>query len=218
MLMGLQVIGAGYPRTGTLSLKLALELLGFGPCHHMAEFFTRPGLTELWSRGLGEEPIDWERLLDGYRSCTDAPCCFFYQELAARYPEAKVILSIRSPESWWKSASATVMAGSPPGPVTPVIAATSEVQRRRGSGGLDPRNPDPEAAVAAFNRHNDEVRQAIDPARLLVFEAKEGWDPLCAFLGVPVPDAPYPRVNTSEEFQGNVDRAVSGDPASFTVR
>jgi hypothetical protein len=211
--MPLEVIGAGYPRTGTLSLKLALEQLGFGPCHHMAEFFTRPGLTELWAAGLGREPVDWDELLAGYRSCTDAPCCFFYQELAERNPQAKVILSLRSPESWWTSASATVMAATPAPRVLPIVESMAKAQRRRGAGGFDPRSSDKDAAIAAFNAHNAEVRRVIAPERLLVFEASQGWGPLCAFLGVAVPDTPYPRVNTSEEFRGNVERAGAGfDP------
>jgi hypothetical protein len=209
--MALTVIGAGYPRTGTMSLKLALEQLGFGPCHHMAEFFTRPGLVELWSEGLQASPIDWDRLLEGYRSCTDAPCCFFYRELAERWPEAKVILSLRSPESWWASANATVMSDfGPPPPIRPVVEAMVKVQRERGVAAPDPTNPDKDAALAGFTRHNDEVRRAISPDRLLVFEARDGWEPLCRFLGVDVPDRPYPHVNKSEDFQASVAQLATG--------
>jgi hypothetical protein len=194
-----------------MSLKLALEALGFGPCHHMAEFFTRPGLIELWSAGLPESPTDWDRLLDGYHSSTDAPCCFFYRELADRYPDAKVILGLRSPESWWASASATVMSDSgPPPQARAVVEAVIKAQRQRGMAGLDPTSRDKESAIAGFNRHNDEVRRTISPDRLLVFEAREGWGPLCSFLGVAEPDRPYPHVNKSEDFGAAVAQLAVG--------
>jgi hypothetical protein len=208
--MPLKVIGAGYPRTGTLSLKFALETLGFGPCHHMAELIMHPEQVPLWLRMTDGESLDWDEIYAGYSSTTDAPGCFFWRELAERYPDAKVILSIRSAESWWTSANATVMAAPPPPPVAPLIARLTSKRSGKGEVIPNPLDPDREAAIAAFDRHNEEVRRTIAPERLLVFEARQGWDPLCAFLGVAAPDRPYPRVNTSEEFHGATEALLDG--------
>ena len=214
--MPLKVIGAGFPRTGTLSLKLALEDLGFGPCHHMAELFQHAEQPPLWTRKFNGETLDWEVLLKGYNSLTDAPGCFFYRELADRYPDAKVLLSIRSAESWWKSASATVMANDAPADGPPISGDMGKMFQAMGAylgrqhgaqSSWDSMSANKDAAIASFERHNESVRKYIKPERLLVFEAKQGWAPLCKFLGVPVPDKPYPRVNTTEDF--NAQRTAS---------
>jgi hypothetical protein len=207
--MPLAVLGAGFPRTGTLSLKLALEKLGFGPCHHMAEIFQHPEEVPLWTRAFNEDGIDWDEVLAGYNSATDAPSCFAFPELAARYPKAKVILSIRSAESWWKSASATVMqagnrnsqgAPAPPPSMLAMFESLGKFMARHNRPHVDPMNATPETSMAAFNAHNERVRRIVPAERLLVFEAKQGWEPLCKFLGVPIPEIPYPRINTTEEF------------------
>lgn len=211
--MPLSVIGAGYPRTGTLSLKMALEYLGFGPCHHMIEVIHHPDQAVLWGRAYDEDGIDFEQVFAGYRSCCDSPSCFMYREIAARYPDAKVVLSIRNAESWWNSASATVMAsGGAPGPTVPMLEKIGKYAQRHNRPIVDVVNPDRESEMAAFNRHNEEVMKTISPERLLVFEAKQGWEPLCKFLGVPVPTIPYPRVNTTEEFQTRITKGEGPPP------
>jgi hypothetical protein len=216
--MPLSVIGAGYPRTGTLSLKLALEHLGFGPCHHMIEVIHHPEQASLWARAFDEDGIDWDVVLAGYNSSCDAPSCFVYDKLAARYPDAKVILGVRSAESWWKSASSTVMAarpagGGPPAAIAPMVEKMRNYAERHNRPMPNPMAPDPEASMDAFNRHNEEVKRTISAERLLVFEAKQGWGPLCKFLGVPVPSIPYPRVNTTEDFQAmTASAAAQGGP------
>ena len=208
--MPLKVIGAGFPRTGTTSLKLALEELGFGPCHHMIEVFQHPQQPSLWTRKFNGEPVDWEELLEGYSSLTDAPGCFFYRELAEYYPGAPVILSLRSAESWWNSASTTVMSPRTRERIVDVAGGGMPAMFQAMSDFLGRRDGEQsswhgmtaskEAAIASFERHNANVRAFIKPERLLVFEAKEGWEPLCKFLRVPVPDKPYPRANTREDF------------------
>lgn len=223
--MPLKVIGAGYPRTGTMSLELALEHLGFGPCHHMAEVLQHPRQATLWARAFSGEPIDWDEVLAGYSSSTDAPSCFVSLELAQRYPDAKVVLSLRSAESWWDSAQATVMSeanrdGMIRSPnaalIGPMMMKMREYLYRNGDGAEgaraapEPGTPDRAAAIAAFNRHNERIRAAIAPERLLVFEARQGWEPLCEFLGVPVPQQPYPRANRREEFHEMVARIHAG--------
>jgi hypothetical protein len=201
--MTLSVIGAGWGRTGTMSLKLALEQLGFGPCHHMIEVIRTPGQPDLWSRAFDGDAAARDEALEGFRSSVDWPSAAFWAELAERHPEAKVILSVRDPDKWFDSTQATIFHeettpkadggfGAPQG-FAALIAKITEK-------GFAGRKNDPATAISAFKAHNDAVRAAIAPERLLVYEVSEGWAPLCAFLGVPVPDAPFPKANTTEEF------------------
>ena len=208
--MPLKVIGAGQGRTGTMSLKHALERLGFGPCHHMIELIQHPEQFPIWERVFEEkEPTDWEQVFSGYRSTCDAPSVMVYKELAARYPEAKVVHTVRDPESWWRSASATVLnarrnfAALSDTPMAAMFKKASAYRARHG-GPPDILALDREAAIAEYNRHNAEVARVIPPERLLVYEVKQGWEPLCKFLGVPVPEAPFPLTNTTEEFQARL--------------
>lgn len=192
--MPLHVVGAGLGRTGTLSLKLALEQLGLGPCYHMLEVRAAPERLEHWNRIAAGEQVDWEEVFAGFRSTVDWPACNYWRELTARYPDAKVILSLRDPESWFRSTQATifseaVQSGAPPSIrkiLTDVVGDDLS---------------DRERCIAAFERHNASVRAGVPPEKLLVFDAKHGWEPLCAFLGVPVPGAPFPSVNTTDEFR-----------------
>jgi len=198
--MALQVIGAGYGRTGTVSLKLALEMLGFGPCHHMTEVFAHPQQVPLWDRVAMGETMDWDNIFSSYRSSCDWPSCTFYKELAGRYPDAKVILTLRNPKSWYKSVSATIMgAMRKPKPgqthVLPGIFAPLLIGEKTFGDDFSEAH-----MTEVFERHNEEVRRTIPADRLLVFEAKDGWAPLCEFLGAKVPDAPYPKTNSTDEF------------------
>jgi hypothetical protein len=200
--MTLSVIGAGWGRTGTMSLKLALEQLGFGPCHHMFEVIRTPGQPELWSRAFDGEAAALDEALKDYRSSVDWPSAAFWAELAQRHPEAKVILTVRDPDKWFASTQATIFhddtasrrdGGGPP----PAFAAMLAKMMKSEVGEM---KHDHAEATSAFKAHNDAVKAAIAPERLLVYEVGQGWGPLCAFLGVPVPDAPFPRTNTTEEF------------------
>lgn len=212
--MPLKVIGAGFPRTGTMSLKLALEQLGFGPCHHMIEIIQHPEQATLWARKLTGEPLDWDDVLKGYNSVTDGPSCFVYKDLMARYPDAKVILSSRSAESWWASAKATVM--SPDSPANrPVSLPGAEdfmqklqVITKAAGGGINWDGSDRAGAIAAFERHYEEVKRIVPKERLLVFESRQGWEPLCRFLGVPEPETPFPQTNSTIEFQQHLAQMV----------
>lgn len=205
--MSLKVIGAGFGRTGTRSLKEALEMLGFGPCHHMMEVFMHPEQVPFWDRVATGQPYDWEELFKDYNSSCDWPSCTFYKELADRYPDAKVILSLRDPKSWFKSVSNTIM---------PAMKKPEDGDQRRLPGVFGPKligertfgfDFSEAHMIDVYNRHNEEVKRTIPAHRLLVFEAKEGWEPLCRFLGVKVPDAPYPAMNSTEEFQGRIAAA-----------
>ncbi|HJL62225.1 MAG TPA: sulfotransferase [Pseudomonadales bacterium] len=203
--MPLKLIGAGFGRTGTLSMKLALEQIGLGPCHHMMEVFGKPDHIALWQAAADGESVDWEEVFEGYRSAVDWPVCYFWKELAELYPDAKLLLTRRDPQKWYDSASNTIFKG---------LASTGEENDRESldsqrrmvnklivDNTFDGDLTDREAAIDVFNKHNQEVIDTIDPKRLLVFEASQGWEPLCEFLGVDIPDTAYPRTNTTEDFQ-----------------
>lgn len=198
----LRVVGAGFGRTGTLSLKRALEILGFGPCYHMEEVMKHPKHVPVWAAATRGERVDWKALFAGWGATVDWPACTFYREILAAHPDAKVILSVRDPQRWHQSVMQTIRLPSvlfPMRILMPVLPgvgpatrmATELVWNRTFSGKVD----DPAHAIAVFEAHVSAVRQAIPPDRLLVFEAAQGWAPLCEFLGVPIPDQPFPHVN-----------------------
>ena len=208
--MSLKVIGTGFGRTGTLSLKLALEQLGFGPCYHMIETGQRPAHNALWLALARGESDDWRAILEGYAATVDWPAVFIWKELVTAYPDAKVILTLRDPEAWYTSAAQTIFAR---------MQDYDEALKRDDVGAIDPARRahmtmvnavvvdkafggslDKGYAIDVFNAHNEEVRRTVPPEKLLAYEAGDGWEPLCAFLRVPVPEAPYPKVNTTEDF------------------
>ena len=202
--MALLVIGAGLGRTGTMTLKAALEQLGFGPCHHMIEVIHHPEQDATWLAAVNGEAVDWDSFLAQYRSSVDFPSCHFYKELAALYPAAKIILSRRDPKKWYGSISKTIFE------VTRSIE--SDDQPRDTHSQLLMRlmevtfqgRYDEQHVIAAYERHNAEVVRVIPQERLLVFEPEQGWEPLCRFLNVLIPSVPFPLTNTTEEFQARV--------------
>jgi hypothetical protein len=196
--MPLSVIGAGFGRTGTLSTKLALEQLGFGPCYHMIEVFQNPEGPAIWEKAADGEPVDWENIFANYNATVDWPSCSFYRELAEAYPQAKVILTVRDPEAWFASTQATIFAHDMPDPATSVFESVfNKVIARL----FDGRMHDRDKLLSVFAAHNAQVQAVIAPGRLLVYDVAEGWGPLCEFLEVPVPDGPMPKVNSTKEFQ-----------------
>jgi hypothetical protein len=205
--MTIDVIGVGFGRTGTLSLKHALEKLGFNRCYHMIEVFQNPGHAALWSAAADGQTIDWDALFAGYRATVDWPGAYFWRELTARYPEAKVILSVRPAEAWYRSTRDTIFAVSPDD-MPPEIPNAAEqhamVQKVVWNGTFGGRFEDRAHAIDVYEKHNDEVRKTIPADRLLVYEPGQGWEPLCSFLSRPVPDEPYPHVNSTEEFNNRL--------------
>jgi hypothetical protein len=196
--MPLSVIGAGFGRTGTMSLKLALEQLGIGPCYHMSEVFKNPAAPGYWEAAADGKRVDWEEVFAGYRSTVDWPSATFYKELADAYPEAKVILTVRDPEAWFTSTQATIFASRI------FEDATSDWGRMvlKVVGDLFDREMSNKAKlIDVYNRHNETVQRVIPAERLLVYDLSEGWDPLCRFLSVPVPDEPMPNTNSTEDFK-----------------
>jgi hypothetical protein len=216
----LDVIGAGLGRTGTLSLHAALERLGFAPCEHMTNCFTHPQRFALWPeaarRKRAGEPIDWRPLFSGYRATVDWPGAYFWRELVAAHPAAKVILTVRDPQRWYDSARATIYAASQARTATPgarlLYRLLGWANPRAGNGfrtvketvwdgTLGGRFEDRDEAIRIFEEHHREVVATVPSERLLVFDVKAGWEPLCAFLGVPVPAGePFPHVNDAADF------------------
>ncbi|MBT3535131.1 MAG: sulfotransferase family protein [Rhodospirillaceae bacterium] len=217
--MTLKVIGAGFGRTGTLSMKGALELLGLGPCYHMLEVIQRPENADAWynaaqgraaqdgaAQGDATQGVatDWEDILRGYHSTVDWPACYFWEPLAARYPDAKVILTVRDEEAWWQSMSKTILRSFQE---SDDVVDPSRLRMRRMTrdlivekvfgGILDDRDH----VLGAYRRNIEQVTASLPPERLLVFDVAQGWEPLCAFLELPVPDEPFPLTNTTEQFQ-----------------
>jgi hypothetical protein len=197
--MTLKVIGSGFGRTGTLSLKLALEQLGFGPTYHMVEVFKNPAAPQWWVDAADGHP-DWAKIYEGYSSTVDWPNATFYAELAAAYPDARVIHTERDAEAWFKSTQATIFADRTSADADSVfVQMFDKVIRQRL---FDGEMHDHDHVIDVYRRHNAAVRATIPAERLLVYEVAQGWEPLCAFLGVAVPDAPMPKVNSTEEFVG----------------
>jgi hypothetical protein len=216
----LQVIGAGLGRTGTLSLQAALERLGFAPCEHMTNSFAHPERFALWleavRRKRAGEAIDWRPLFDGYRATVDWPGAYFWRELVAAHPRAKVILTVREPDRWYDSARETIYAASQARTAHPAArllygliglldpAAGNgfrTVQETVWNGTLNGEFAQRERALQLFAEHNAAVEESVAPERLLVFDVTQGWEPLCVFLGVPVPAGEsFPHVNDAGDF------------------
>ncbi|GAA1004800.1 sulfotransferase family protein [Acrocarpospora pleiomorpha] len=208
-----EIIGAGMGRTGTYSLQAALVRLGYGPCHHMSSLGEHPGSIPRWEAVVRGEEVDWKDLLAGYRSAVDWPVCSFWRDLADTYSDAKVVLTVRDPESWYASARETIyryMAKQPG--IEGVIMRLEErlypsLRRRRAlcerliwKDTFESRFDEPEFAMEIFQRHNKAVQRAIAPDRLLVFDVRQGWQPLCDFLDVEIPDEPFPHLNIADSF------------------
>ncbi len=197
--MPLEVIGAGFGRTGTMSLKQALEDLGFGPCYHMIEVMKRPEDVDFWTHAHRNGAADWDTVFTNYRSSVDWPSCNFWENQADYYPEAKVILSLRDPEIWYSSVMETIYPASvawrDSGGAQP--AMTFELIW---DGVFDGRMEDKNHVVAKYLEHNQRVRDIVPANRLLEFQPTDGWETLCSFLECEIPGVDYPRVNSREEF------------------
>jgi len=216
----MKLIGAGLPRTGTLSQKVALEMLGLAPCYHMVNVLGDLDEAQVWRRALeGEGP--WEEIFDGFQATVDWPGSFFYRELVEFYPDAKVLLSVRDAEGWERSMRETIWGifygdmlihdlSDARCRVDPKWRAYIEMMEEmwRQSGLIsDAADTDSESMRSAMERFNQQVRETVPSDRLLVWSVGDGWAPLCQFLEVPVPDTPFPHLNDSKEF---AERIVDG--------
>ena len=212
----MQVIGAGFGRTGTMSLKGALEQLGFGPSFHMIDVARQPELLPGWQAAVDGEDVDWAQLLDGWGSTVDWPACTFWEQIWQQFPDAKVLLSVRDPEAWYASCQKSIHASAQAavkgevegGSVDVSPEAMKMINGLIWNGTFEGRFDDKEFAIDVFNRHNEDVKSKVPADKLLVYEISEGWEPLCEFLDVPVPDSPMPHLNDATSF-----RAMVGLPA-----
>ncbi|RJL31346.1 sulfotransferase family protein [Bailinhaonella thermotolerans] len=218
----LEVIGSGHGRTGTDSLRRALDLLGFGPTYHMKEVIGRPERYRHWIDVARGRPVDWEEVFRGYRSTTDFPAGAYWRPLMERYPDAKVVHTTRDPEEWYESARKTIfriplltrrpVAGPPLRALVTLHPTPRGLFSMMDAVGRDigMTRFDREGAIAWFVAHNEAVLAGVPADRLLVYDVRQGWEPLCAFLGVPVPDAPFPRGNDAREFRRRFLRVLAG--------
>ncbi len=200
--MALKVIGAGFGRTGTASLKIALERLLGGPCYHMSEVLGNPGHVDLWLDAAAGKP-DWEAIFGGYVASVDYPACSFWRQLADAYPDARILLSVRDAERWFQSTQETIFSTT----LQSLYAGTrwGRMIKATIDDKLGARLNDHDALVAAFTAHNAAVSNAFDPDRLLVYEVSQGWAPLCKFLDCEQPEEEFPYVNSKDEFTAVFD-------------
>lgn len=195
--MSLRIVGAGLGRTGTMSLKLALERLLGGPCYHMTEVFSRPDHVASWHDAARGRATDWPALFDGHRGVVDWPACAFWREISAAFPDALILLSTRDAEAWWKSASETIFPAIASQRGTPWHAMVEDLFASTFTGAL----ADRAACIAAYERHNAAVRREAPAGRLVEWSPGDGWEPLCRALGVPIPHEAFPHVNSTEDFR-----------------
>lgn len=215
----MQVIGAGFGRTGTLSLKVALETLGFGPCYHMLELFEHPEHVLLWQAAAKGEPVDWDTVFAKYQATVDWPGCAFYEQLVQRYPEAKVVLTIRDSERWYESTKNSIYVMHKVSARNRLSSAIFSLMRRFNSAGrvvpminaliwngtFGGNFADKNQAITIFERHIQAVKGRIPAENLLVYDVKQGWEPLCQFLHVPVPEGiPFPHLNDRSAFRQRI--------------
>ena len=205
----MRVIGAGLGRTGTHSLKIALEMLLDGPCYHMFELFQRPQDVTTWQAAVQDDPVDWPAFMQGWSACVDWPAAPFFDRLAYAFPDAVVLLSVRDPADWFQSASQTIfelMRKAPrenQNPIQRLVESqlerwmTSEIENKA-------------EMMASFERHSDRVRALIPKERLIEWRPGDGWEPLCAGLEIPIPSQPFPHANAGADFRETVAKARAG--------
>lgn len=205
--MTLRVVGAGLPRTATRSLKDALELLLGGRCYHMAEVFQHLDDVPIWRAATRGDEVDWRSFPPNSVAAVDWPASAFWRELAAANPDAMIVLSTRdSATEWWESADETVF------PILrkPVEQPENEewhfMVNELATREIGPDWDNAERAQAFYDRHNEQVRREAPAGRLLEWRATDGWEPLCLALGVPIPDEPFPRINTREEWRARAEQ------------
>ncbi|MEM7219403.1 MAG: sulfotransferase family protein [Pseudomonadota bacterium] len=198
--MSLQVIGAGLGRTGTRSLKDALAILFDAPCYHMADVIARPADMPVWDAALDGTLPNWNDLFADFAAVVDWPAVVFWEELAEAYPDAVILMSVRSFDSWWDSASNTIFE------ITKRVEGPWREMLEKMFGRFTPDRADREACRAAFEAHYAAVRARAPAERLVIWQPGDGWAPICAALDLPVPDVPFPHLNTKTEYVDNIRR------------
>lgn len=195
-----------------MSLKAALEQLGFGPSFHMIDVARQPELLPGWQAAADGEDVDWAQMLAGWESTVDWPACTFWEQISATFPQARVLLSVRDPEEWYASCMKSIHASAQAasrgelegGSVEVSPEAMKMINRLIWEGTFKGRFADKDFAIGIYEAHNEDVKNKVEPDNLLVYEVKEGWQPLCDFLQVPVPDRPMPHLNDAASFRAMV--------------
>ncbi|HEX5586575.1 MAG TPA: sulfotransferase [Acidimicrobiia bacterium] len=202
----MEIVGAGLGRTGTMSLKLALEQVLGSPCYHMMEVFSRPDDIAVWQSAIDGSPPDWAEFFTDYDAAVDWPVAAFWRELSDAFPDAPVLLSTRrDADAWWKSANDTIFQVSRHDAdvgADELAQAHHAMANAMFTKRFTPDWRDEAAAKRAYEAHNAAVRATIEPGRLVDWQPGDGWEPICTALDIAVPDAPFPHVNTTEEFRG----------------
>jgi hypothetical protein len=215
-----RLINAGLGRTGTTSLKAALERLGYGPSYHMFDIIGSEERLAQWEGIVCDgQPPDWKTVFDGYASAADGPSAVYYAQMLEAFPEAKVILTIRDGEGWYQSTHDTLYQFALKSREAPPPAGSTQARLYRvvntmvWEGLFHGRFADREYAIEVFRDHNQEVVNGIDPDDLLVYDVTQGWEPLCAFLGLDVPAEDFPRVNDTESMRQVIGKMSGAGPA-----
>lgn len=229
--MSIKVIGAGQPRTATHSLKKALEILGHGPCYHMFTLLEeRPEEISYFVHARNGQEVDWDTLFKSYQSGVDFPIALFYLSLLKKYPDAKIILTVRDAEKWYESISETVFKASQPSPLKMVVTIISAIFSRNTRNRLPvlryagkmikdfygPDLHDKFSVIKKFEAWNSSVQKNVPASQLLVYDLTQGWGPLCTFLDVPVPNVPFPISNTRAEFKERAGKILN-TPSAISV-
>lgn len=203
--MPLKIIGAGFGRTGTLSMVRALEEPKFFPCHHMVETRKNPSELPYWRPTLDGSIVDWRKLFNGYQARIDWPGAAYWKKLSTAFPASKVILTIRDPEQWYESFLATIHISMGRGRWDYNDGHQRAVSKLAYEilcvGIFENRTTDKDFMISRFLKHRDEVVNSIEPRRLLEFDISEGWSPLCGFLEVETPDTDFPRGKSTQDFR-----------------
>lgn len=199
----LEVIGAGFGRTGTHSLAAALEILGYGPCYHMLELHRNPDHNSAWADAMEGNEVEWHALFKAYNSTVEWPTVSFLDQILPEFPKAKVVLTLRDAEDWYESASATIFDGLALSRFNP-----DPIQRKRGGlarrlildGVFSGRHREKEHAIAVYRQHIDRVIGMVSTESLLLYRIGEGWEPLCEFLSVKSPEEDFPWLHERKQF------------------
>jgi hypothetical protein len=205
--MALQVIGAGFGRTGTTSLKAALEQLGFSKCHHMTDVMKSSAQVRFWQALADGDDVVWDEVFEGYQSSCDWPSCTYWEQLHHHYPDAKIVLTVRDEARWYESVLETIYPATFLLPrwlewlLPPFARLKKMTVDSIWDGVFGGRLEDREHALQVYRDHIVRVKATARSDQLLVFEAKDGWEPLCGFLGVPVPENDYPHLNDAAQIR-----------------
>lgn len=223
--MSIKIIGAGFPRTGTTTLKGSLEALGFKHVYHMKELLVNPDMLHYWETLAETGDTDWESLYKGYDATVDFPGYPWYKEHMKKYPDAKVILTVRDFEAWHKSVDSTVFRAGPQTPAEKikmigkllfsararkVVKCIKFFKKIFFANKLQGRFEEKEFARKIWEDHIAEVKTTVPKDKLLVYDVRDGWGPLCEFLGVPEPAEPLPHLNKKENFKEMLPQLMKG--------